>query len=285
MKKIILTASLLGGVLFQSGAQEFTVGINASQAGTRYTLPNGSTSLKPSAGLELGYQAPLTKRLNLLTGLEVFRYGSKATLADNTVYAHNQVDDMGSAFEYRVATTGYTEKQSLTALRIPLVLQLIPGKPVKTDWYINAGIKFMLPAKVKVAASAAQLTTAGYYPDVNAEVKDLPQHGFGTVNNWQSDSRYSLKSGWLATGGTGLSFKPWGPTGPKLYTGVYVDYGLNNMRSSNEPQSLVTYHPQNVSSVQANGVMSTAGVESVKLMNVGIQLKLGFGRKVNAPKK
>ena len=284
MKRIIITASLLGGMLYQATAQEFTIGINAAQAGTSYKLPNGKVQLKPSFGGEVGLQIPLSNHFKILTGLEFFRYQSKATLADNQVYSHNQIDDVGSSFEYRVVTTGYTETQGISALRIPLMLQFTTGSLNKTQWYFNAGGKFMLPGKINVKANASKLTTTGYYPDVNAEVHSLPQHGFGEVNNWQSTGAYSTKSGWLLSAGTGFSFKlsPSGKT--RLYAGVYADYGLSNLKAGRESLSLITYNSQNVANVQANGTMGMNEVADLKLMNFGVQLKLGFGHKQKGKK-
>ncbi|MBL7728009.1 MAG: OmpA family protein [Dinghuibacter sp.] len=279
MKRIFITASFLGVMLLPTRAQEFTIGFNGAQAGASYTLPNGSVLLKPSFGGEAGFQVRLGNHLKVLSGLEVFRYQSKATLTDNQVYAHNQVDDMGSAFEYRVTTTGYTETQTLSALRVPLMLQFTTGSLTKTQWYINAGGKFMLPAKVIINATASQLTTKGYYPDVHAEVHDLPQHGFGTVTNWQSKGSYSTKPGWLFSAATGFSFKLNHSGSTRLYAGVYTDYGISNLQNSSGPVSIITYNAQNVANVQANGSMGINGVTSIKYINYGIQVKLGFGHK------
>jgi OmpA-OmpF porin, OOP family len=290
MKRIIITASLLGGMLFQTKAQEFTIGINAAQAGTSYKLPNGKVQLKPSFGGEIGLQVPVSKHFKILTGIKFFRYQSKATLADNQVYTHNQIDDMGSYFEYRVVTASYAETQRMTALRIPVMFQFSAGSFNKTQWYFSVGGKFMLPGKINVKANASKLTTTGYYPDVNAEVHDLPQHGFGEVNNWQSTGAYSTKAGWLISAGTGFSFKLSSSGKARLYAGVYADYGISNLQAGKESLSLITYNSQNVANVQANGTMGMDGVTNLKLMNVGIQLKLGFGHKqkgkkiLNSPK-
>lgn len=284
MKRIIITASLLGGMLYQTSAQEFTIGVNGAQAGTRYKLPNGKVQLKPSLGAEAGLQFRLSNHFKIVTGLEFFRYQSKAALADNKVYSHNLIDDMGSSFEYRAVTSSYSETQSITALHVPLLLQFTAGALQKTQWYFNAGGKFMLPSKVSVKANASKITTTGYYPDVNAEVHDLPQHGFGIVNNWQSSGSYSTKPGWLLSAGTGFSFKlsPSGKT--RLYAGVYADYGISNLQAGQEPLSLITYNSQSVANVQVNGTMRMEGVTNLQLMNLGLQLKLGFGHKQKVKK-
>lgn len=284
MKRIIITAALLGGVLFQSNAQEFTIGINAAQAGTSYKLPNGKVQLKPSFGGEIGWQVPLSNHIKVLTGVEFFRYQSTATLSNNQVYKHNQIDDVGSAFEYRVVTNGYSEAQTVSALRIPLMLQLTTGSLEKTQWYFNAGGKFMLPGKINVKAGASKLTTTGYYPDVNAEVHSLPQHGFGEVNNWQSAGEYSTKSGWLLSAGTGLSFRLSPKGGTRLYAGAYADYGISNLQANKTPASLITYDPKNVANVKANGTLGMDGVKKMNFVNVGVQLKIGFGHKQKSKK-
>lgn len=285
MKHIIITASLLAGMLNQAKAQEFTIGINCAQAGTRYQLPDGHLQLMPSFGGELGWQISLSNHLKILTGVEAFQYQTKATLADNKAYSHNLVDDVGSSFEYRVVTSNYSETQSMTALRFPLMLQFIAGSLQKTQWYFNAGGKYMLPVKIAVKATASKITTTGYYPDVNAEVHDLPQHGFGTLNNWQSNGSYSTKSGWLLTAATGFSFKlkPSGAT--RLYAGIYAEYSPGNLQSNTASLPLVTYNSQNASNVQANGTMSMDAVNNLQLINFGVQLKLGFGHKLRGKKK
>jgi OmpA-OmpF porin, OOP family len=284
MKRIIITASLLGGMLYQAKAQEFTIGINGAQAGTRYQLPDAHIQLQPSFGGELGLQFRLNNHFKILTGLEFFKYQTKATLADNKVYAHNLIDDMGSSFEYRVVTSSYSETQSFTALRVPLMLQLTAGSLQKTQWYFNAGGKFMLPAKIAVKATASKIVTTGYYPDVNAEVHDLPQHGFGIVNNWQGNGSYSTKSGWLLTAGTGFSFKLTPSGAKRLYAGVYADYSPGNLQRNTAALPLVTYNSQNAANVQANGTMGMDAVKNLQLMNIGIQLKLGFGNKQKVKK-
>ncbi len=279
MKRIFITASLLGGMLFQTKAQEVTIGINAAQAGASYKLPNGKVQLKPSFGGEIGWQFPISNHFKVLTGLEFFRYQSKASLANNQVYSHNQIDDVGSAFEYRIITNGYSEMQSVTAIRIPLMLQFTTGSLERTQWYFNAGGKFMLPGKIKVKASASKLTTTGFYPDVNAVVHDLPQHGFGEVNNWQSTGSYSTKPGWLLSAGTGFSFKLSASGNKRMYAGLYADYGISNLKAGKESLPLVTYNSQNVENVHANGTMGMREVTDLKLINVGVQLKYGFGHK------
>lgn len=284
MKRLIITASLLGGMLYKTKAQEFTIGVNAAQAGTRFGLPNGTIQLKPSFGGEFNFHVPIGKHMKVLTGAEIFQYQSRATLADNQVYRQNMVDDIGSAFEYRVLTSSYAETQRITALRLPLMLQYLTGSGSKTRWYFNAGVKYMLPGKISGKASAARLVTTGYYPDVNAELHDLPQHGFGTVNNWQGTGYYSTKPGWLLSAGTGVSFKLSASGKTRLYAGVYADYGISNMQNTRGPLPLVTYNAQNVALVQANTAMAMDNISNLHLLNLGIQLKLGFGHKTNARK-
>jgi outer membrane protein OmpA-like peptidoglycan-associated protein len=191
---------------------------------------------------------------------------------------------MGSSFEYRIVTSNYSETQSTTALRFPLMLQFIAGSLQKTQWYFNAGGKYMLPATIAIKATASKITTTGYYPDVNAEVHDLPQHGFATLNTWQGNGSYLTKSGWLLSAGTGFSFKlkPSGAT--RLYAGVYAEYSPGNLQSNTAPLPLITYNSQNATNVEANGTISMDAVNSLRLINFGLQLKLGFGHKQKGKK-
>ena len=274
----ILTGVILSVTMFQANAQEFGVEVNGGLQGLNYTLPNGTAKLQPGGSLACNYTFPLGKRWGLITGIGAGYYATEATLQEGAVFSSYQVDDAGSAFQYNVATTGYKEKQHFLAAAIPVMLQY--HTTGKTQWYLNAGGKVLLPFNEKSTASAQHLTLSGYYPDYNIEVKDLPQHGFGTVNNWQGNATQKLKVTATASAATGISFLL--SERIRLYTGVYIDYGVTNMKKSgSERPAFVSYDATNVNNAAATGVLNISG--SAKLMAYGIQVRLGFQRKKKSP--
>jgi OOP family OmpA-OmpF porin len=257
-----------------AGAQELNVWLDGGWQGLSYKVQNGSSSLQPGGSLGLGYTFPAARHWNILTGVAGGFYGTKATLADGK-YSFPQVDATGSAFEYDVSTTGYKETQRFFAFSVPLLLQY-HSSGSGTQWYLSGGGKLLLPFNADVKASAGQLNLTGYYPDFNEVLSNLPQHGFGTVDNWSGSTTYKLKTAAALSAEAGLSFALSGHT--RLYTGVYADYGLTDMRGkAGNSASLVSYNAGGLAGVQAGGVLDVPGTGNARLLSFGIRVKLGFG--------
>ena len=255
-------------------AQRLTIGINGGMQGTQFTITGGQTSLKPGGSVSVLYSIPLEGGLDLLTGLSAGLYRTQATLPNGSTYTNYQVDDEGSAFVYSVKPTGYKETQRFFAAGVPLLLQYhSPG--ARMQWYVNAGGKVMFPSSLTTKVSAQKLLLSGYYPDYNIQVGDLPQHGFGSVNNWSSSSSTQLKPSAALLASMGLSFPLSRST--RIYTGIYVEYGLMNLRSKTDSLPLFTYSPTGISGVKSNSMLNTPGAGAMKVFAVGLEVRLGFG--------
>jgi outer membrane protein OmpA-like peptidoglycan-associated protein len=112
-------------------------------------------------------------------------------------------------------------------------------------------------------------------------VSNLPQHGFGTINNWKSSATTNLQAAAVLSAASGVSFKL--SAGTRLYTGLYVDYGLTDLKSKNGDMPLVTYSPSGISGVQANSVLNMSIAGQVTSLSYGLQLRLSFGSTETKP--
>ncbi|HVS98385.1 MAG TPA: OmpA family protein [Puia sp.] len=251
------------GIEFDGGLQGMQYRLNGRQM---MPLPGGS------AGVTYGFR--LGSRINLRTGLLGGVYRTQATLKDGTSYTYGQVDDAGSAFAYNVQVTGYRETQQFLAACVPLILEYHTGGQ-GIQWYIAGGGKAVMPFNGSVRVSARQLSLTGYYPDYNVDVSNLPRHGFGTVNGWNSQTAARLKPSAVLTAATGLGFRL--SRGVVLYAGVYIDYGLTDLREKSDSLPLVTYSPGGIDRVRANSVMNMQNAGPLKLFSAGLQVRLGFG--------
>lgn len=276
MKKIIISTCLLSILSQVQSYAQFSVAVNAGLSGMRYKINDGKSKIKPGIGFDLGFTRTFTKHWGFVTGMGIMQYNTDASLSNGSETSEMQVDDMGAGFRYSVKTTGYKETQRFTAVNIPLMLQYRTVRPEKTQWFFNAGAKLILPFDTKIKAEAQQLDLTGYYPDVNLEINNLPQHGFGTVFNWKSESNYVIKPEVAITALTGISFNL--KNGYRLSLGVYCDYGMTGMKKvANQP--LVTYNAPLNSGVAANSVLAVNNTGFVRSFATGIQFKLEFGKK------
>ncbi|HET6255313.1 MAG TPA: OmpA family protein [Puia sp.] len=261
-------------VVMQTSAQGLSVEVNGGLQGTRYSLHNGATQLLPGGSLGLLYTFQLRDRWSLLAGITGGIYRTQATLSDGAVFSNYQVDDVGSAFQYNMKVEGYKETQRFFAAGIPVMLQYYtPG--AGRQWYFNAGGKLLFPTSAQTNISARQLNLSGYYPDYNVVVSDLPQHGLGTLNGLKASATNKLKPAAALSAGAGLILTL--PRGMHIYAGLYVDYGITDLKGKSDSLPLVSYSPSGLNGVKANGVLNMANAGPMKLLSVGLQVRLSLG--------
>lgn len=280
IRKIIGMTVCFAVIIIQANAQEFGIELNGGLQGMQYSLKNGQTKRLPAGSLGLNYTFKLNSRLGLLTGITGGLYRTQITLQDGQTFTYNAVDDAGSAFEYRLKFTGYKETQRFFAASIPLLLQY-HSAGTGIQWYIDGGAKLFVPFNASSQISAQQVDLTGYYPDFNVELSDLPQHGFGTLHNWKSPGTLRLKPTAALSASTGMIFKL--SPGMSLYAGLFVDYGLTNMKDKSDTPRLVTYNANGTNGAQANSVLNTEKAGRATLLSYGLQIRLSFGHTRTTP--
>ena len=140
----------------------------------------------------------------------------------------------------------------------------------------------MFPTSVSSNVSAQQLILSGYFPDYNVEVTNLPQHGFGTLNNWKAHASTELRPAAALSAATGFSFRL--SRGTRLYAGLSVEYGLTDLKAKGDSMPLVTYNPTNVSGLKANGVLNMQNAGRMTSLILGLQVRLSFETTRSRPK-
>src|SRR5215471_18627134 len=273
VKKIRAVVFLIA-IALQANSQELGIELDGGLQGMHYSIQNGQTKVLPGGSLGLNYTFKLSSQWGLLTGITGGLYRTEATLQDGRTFSYNQVDDVGSAFQYNLKFTGYKETQQFFAAGIPLLLQY-HSVGTKRQWYFNVGGKIFIPFNSSVQISAQQLNVSGFYPDYNIAVSNLPQHGFGTINDWKGSTTSDLKPAAALSAAGGMIFRI-SPTS-RLYTGLYVDYGLTDLVQKNDSVPLATYSSHGINEVEPNGVLNMANASPAKLLSFGIQVRLSFG--------
>ncbi|MEZ4968838.1 MAG: OmpA family protein [Flavobacteriaceae bacterium] len=274
MKIKIITGLFLLGIA-SGRAQELFVKLNGGLSGIQYDSPMGNGTMKFGGGAGLGYTHFLNDHWGLSTGVDVQYNGNEFKLNDDQKIPSYEIDDMGSAFEYRVASKRYKETQHFFSFAVPLMLQYRTEISNTKGLYLGLGGKFLIPSKLRTTASAEEIALSGYYPDLNLEFNDLPSHGYGTLTNWKEDTSVSLKTSVLLSMEGGLSFEL--KKGMQLYTGIYVDYGLTDLQNRDGSRNLATYNPEGIDMVRPNGVLLAESiVEGSNYLSAGVQVKLGF---------
>ena len=273
--KISLSLCLIIQGISISKAQEISVLSNIGFQGLNFTVSKGLNEIKIGGRVGVGYTYFIDNHFGIVTGAEVGIYRNSSTLEDQ-LFTSYEVDSENDAFEYRIKTTGYEEQSHFYAGSIPLMFQYRTAG--ETQFYINGGCRIYIPFSQKTTITVKELKMSGYYADTNVVLEDMSNFGFVTLKNWKGETEPKLDIGFGISGEMGLSFNF--SDRVRLYTGIYVDYGLNEMRKSNLglDKPLINYNDKEYNKNAANGILETSTlVDKANLLGYGIQLRLGFG--------
>jgi len=279
--KPVKNSIIIGSILLcsiHSNAQEFSITLNGGFQGLDYKIKEGDNKIQFGGKAGLGYTYFFNKNWGIVTGAEFGFYKNSSTLKDK-IYTTNQVDSDTDGFEYRNKTVNYKEITKFNTINIPLMVQYHTNG--KAQFFINGGGRVFFPFAYKINSTADQLDMTGYYADLNIELDQMPRHGFSNLTNWTNNNKNSLKTAFALSAETGVSFKI--TDAVRLYTGLYIDYGLNDIQKKNNTileNPIVNYDSEGTMNIKPNGMLKADGfVDNAKLLAYGFQIKIGFSKK------
>jgi hypothetical protein len=274
MKNIFLLICLLLTVnIATAQSHEFSIYASGGMSSLSYKFDAGTVSGGFGGGGGVGYTYNISPKFGITTGVGFAMYGSKAT-SDGFSGQYSTFDDGDELqFSYTVAT-GYEETQSATLLTIPVMAQYrAPFGSGSMSFYAAGGLKLGLPISAKTLITSVS-TSSGHYLYENQTYENLPQHGFiRAVGGSKMKSDVDLGFATILALEAGLRFSLSEKTG--LYTGLFLDYGLNSIQKSNDKHAIEYQSPN---SSQVNSILNTGMVDKINLMSVGIKVKLGIGK-------
>lgn len=252
-------------------AQQISVEFSTGLSGILYELNQGDSNIGFGASIGGNYTYTLTENWNIIGGLHLGMHTSEIS-ADALSYKSREVDDTTSGFELTVNSTNYTEQQQLFTLNVPVLAQYSTYLNRFSKFYIAAGGKILVPIQQSSNANATSVSLSGYYPDTNLTVDNLPQHGFGSISNWEDfQTPLELSTAIALSLQVGMDFN----LGRKMwYAGLYFDYGLNDIASSDESNNFIKHNSNGINKTKANGIANSGIAKSAKIMSLGINLRL-----------
>jgi outer membrane protein OmpA-like peptidoglycan-associated protein len=195
--------------------------------------------------------------------------------------SHATFDVDGNSIIYRSHIDRYGERQRAGLLNIPLTVLYRTGK--ENRYYASLGLKLGVPVYGKYTGSGGTITASGYYTDYRQEEIWQNDLGYGSFPIQTMEVPLKLKRSYMGTLEAGMKWDI--GIGTNLYTGVYMDYGLNDMVRDRGKTRFVEYNYKNPAEPLINGLLtslhsysenSRAFVEKVTSLAVGIKLKLAF---------
>ena len=273
IKKIIgITACLIS----QAMVAQYYVGVQSGIGNIQNDVKETVAGYRLGGALKVGYIYSLTNHIGIGTGLEFSQYKQEVSLNSfSGTLTNDEVDSSSSAFVYNVTTSNYKEKQTLHAIQIPLFFQYKTIINKGIDFNFRAGAKYFLPVKYKIDAKASYVNGTGYYPDVNLNIGNLPEHGFGSLANYSAHGEYETKGIVMSMFELGFTFD----MGLKnsLYAAMFLENGYGSILDQKTDKSYVGYNPTSVLDRKANGLYGV--VKDAKLQPVAFGVTLGWNFK------
>jgi outer membrane protein OmpA-like peptidoglycan-associated protein len=200
-------------------------------------FPCSGNTVCGHAGLGYGYF--FLPNLGIKTGFEIASYNASLKLNDFRIDNANTI-------------VSYKERQNITMLQFPLMLQF--QYPIKiTGIYAAAGGKIGLPVSGKYNGSGIISTEGSEY-----KIKAKGDQNFKTafLISMETGLKWKIKD-WLL-----------------LYTGGYLDYGLNNIKTGK-----TNFLKRNNASIRQSFTNEAMPISA------GIKLSLAFGFGADKPKE
>ena len=272
IKNILGTAVLL----FSTGmSAQFYVGVQSGIGNLQSDVKGTTAGNKLGGALKAGYIYSVSEHFGIGSGVEFAQYRQNVSFGrSNATLTNYEVDVTGSAFDYNVTAVDYNEKQTLSAIQIPLFVQYKRDINKGVDFNFRAGVKYFLPIKYKIEASATSVRGVGYYPDVNLFIDNLPAFGFGSQNNYTASGEYETKGILMSTFELGFTFD----MGAKnsLYTAMFLDTGYKSVIDQKQNESFIGYNQTGTTNREVNGLYSTDKNATIKPVAFGLTLGWNF---------
>ena len=248
--------------------------------------PNfGDRNYRLGGALGLGYSFHFSKHLSILAGAEIAMYNTRM-LVDKLQDQIETYDPDGNPIKYNVSLKHYVEKDRLYALNIPLMLQFQTNfNDSEHAFFIALGAKAGLPLSMKYEMKEAEFRTYGEYIEYGQWLYRQGDLGYGNQDVDINSEKFKTKLSWIGTAEIGVK---WNLRAPRLhlYTGLYFDYGFNEIRKEESDKRFLEYDKDNPYDMTLNSVLSSEYshkgtdlkkfTDKVSTLSFGLKLRLGI---------
>ncbi|MDR1747109.1 MAG: porin family protein [Tannerella sp.] len=273
--KIIVMLSLWIGALSAQTqyGNEWTIYGGGGSSGLKYEAENVKTGIGGLFGV--GYTYYFSRTVGLSLGLEAAMYNSTLTISSlSHEYTVEPPSGLQGSFLLRTNFSGIEERQQAIVAQVPVMLRVQAPVGGSAFFYFGSGGKVGVPVSVGYDQTVSQLVVSGYSAFTGQTFADMPTHGYGAYPAARTKGKASLSSPMMVSGE--LGFKIGVADKTSLLIGVYVDYGLNDIRkdlSQSAPQFDATTTQYSLSNIINSGYITS----KIAPQAFGIKIGIAFG--------
>ena len=293
MKRFIIIITFLFSavgsmyVLAQEPIHEFSVYSGLGFSSLRYQLSQGTSSGGFGGDFGLGYTyyrsnvrvtgtgKVFYEQWGIFTGIGFGLYNAKSKLDGEEIFIENleDKDEIPDRFDLRTTVLRYKEVQRTMYLNIPVMAQFQIER-----YYILTGLKFGVPLIGKYKLKEAMLLNGANYPEWHPPgyfIYGPITEGLGEFDYKDSKGKFNLGVSLMLSLEGGVNWRL--TRNFSLYSGAYFDFGLNNAAKKQLlPFAELVYENDNNSSRFTTNSALTSFTEKVKIMAVGVKVRLAY---------
>ncbi|WP_081624343.1 outer membrane beta-barrel protein [Proteiniphilum acetatigenes] len=278
---IIVFCLLSVMIVYSQERHEISVSVAGGLSTINYSPNVGQSKDKIGSTIGFGYNYKITNYWSIGSGVEMLISRSEYSMENfsDSYAAYDGEDD----FIFHTTVKEYSESQNISYLNIPFVVMFQRPIAGKNSFFASAGFKFGVPVVQRVDVSAL-FNNYGYYPKWENPIKDNPYFmGFGDFGSENVKGNLEVKTLYLLSVESGMKWI----LGNKLnlYSGIYCDYGLNNIQKASDKR-MIQYNNMEPSEYIHNSVINSsystddnitqALVDVTRIISVGVKLRLAL---------
>ena len=253
----------------------------------RYSPTFGDRSSKLGGAFGLGYTFYFSEQFGVLAGVELAFYNAKVTVNGLTdhfgVIDRTGNDGIPRNVDFRTKFSNYEETQRMMNINIPIALQFQQPVIGKHKFFASLGFKLGFPVSGSYKVSDnSTLKTSGYYYVWNHELLAPRYLGYGTFRTGGSKEDFDFGFSFMGTVEAGMKWRL--NQLFSLYTGVYFEYGFNDIVDRHGDRFLV-YNEASPANFTTNSLLTSqytqngqtkSFVNHVSPVAFGLKVRLGM---------
>ena len=284
MKQLLIRiAYIVAGIYFctithaqEQEKHEISVYAASGLSTLRYDLNGGTRDNRMGGGLGLSYGFFFNDYWGITTGGEISCHYAKARMQpfSGGDYVHNH------NFTYNYDVLNYNESHELVVISVPVMLQYQAPLLLKEHLcYAAIGAKAGFPWWLRYKTSGAAYTTTGINHNDNSIIDSPESEGFGSFSEKRNKHHIDYKTSYMLSAEVGMK---WALSRFFfLYTGVYCDYGLNDIIKENTNRSFVSYNQKTPSDIYHHSMLeSSYGQEGERISFTNKVTPMALGLKI-----
>ncbi len=264
---------------------ELSVWVGGGYSSLRYKPTVGDYKYGLGGQFGIGYTYLFKPKWGISTGAELEIYNAQTTIVNHSD-RYRAIDDENQYNQMTLLVDkfdDFEETQRAYYLNIPIMLQYQNNGEEDNKFYAALGVKIGIPIQCKYKSTGDYLTK-GQYDFTQTVFEDMPEHGYNFYDDLKANEKLKLNLNFQLSGELGYKWcmnEDW-----FLYTGVYCDYGLNDIRKTKDnPYHVLQYNRDNpikytINSITESQYTNDKGtynyIKKINTLSFGVKLKIAF---------